>query len=1346
MASCGCAALGLCAMQMRAMTSIIAKRCGGALRSLFAVAVGIARKCLVVLPGLPVYRESPIGSGAKSSCVMPKRIPAPQRRQSRPAPGRDRTALGRMLGVGLLLPAMLAAADAPARRFDLPAGDAGQTLKQFAAQAGAQILYSAKDVGGIATKALQGEFPPLVAIERMLAGTPLKAREDPATRAIAVTRAAAPPRAPPPAAVPAPPPETTKTVQPNHKKSPPVKNRNLLSFLAGWLAAGHALEAQTTPQPNRDDKKDEVVQLSPFEVVSNNRGYFAPNTMSGTRFNSKIEDLASSMTVITKEQMQDFAMLDVNDIFLYAAGAEGTGTYTDLQIDSNGSIADNVALNPTTANRIRGIGSANISMGNFETMGRVPIDPLAVDAVEVSRGPNSTVFGLGNPSGTVNQVTASAQLTRDRTQSQFRADSYGGYRTSLDLNRVLLKNKLAVRVSGAFQHDGFVRKPSGVNSERYNGMVKYSPFRSTTISAGVQFFHQYGRRPNFTPPRDNISYWAQSGRPTWDPVAQVIHVNGTTIGPITASTFPTTFNGINIDYLNSTATSIPTCGTMFVDRDGLKAWLVSATFAGAVNSASQTVRFLQSSAGAGAASGKPGNQPLFTTTPSVSDKSMYDWSSVNLASVNFDSDRVVTSSFQIDQHFFRTGRQSLDAQVALMREDAKRFRRDHVGAQYAQGQSGQLFIDVNEKLLDGTPNPFFLRPYIGGSNPQTDLIPAKWDSYRGQLVYRLDFSAEKNGLKWLGWHQLSGYGEYKYRINRRLSLRESVVNDLGWNRVLANNTVNNLPSIARVFIRYYVGDAQGNNADYGPGNFSFGPYPWVWGSYPASPNPPVPGTGVFKSESAVLGLAPISTGSGGANNSKTIMKARGWMAQNHFLNERVVTTFGIRQDELFQKSGYLGGSDKASQIINPDGFTFNYDVANRWAPGDYKFYSGQTKQGGAVVRPFRNTGLLDRLKQSGSGGQLFANLLNGLSFTYNESSSFRPQDPKVNIYLQPLPNPSGRGKDYGFWLDLADGRVVLRVNRWQTQQLNKTSGIASRVLRVDIPNNSGQAWILNVQATNWVTALNPAWTQDQVAAEVARQTGISTNTLNALVDQFNNVTSTQDVTARGTEIELNFNPTRHWTLAGSVTETEAINTNVNRDVEQYINERMKIWTTIVDQRTGQLWWNTNYGGTQTAAQNFATFVQSPFNVIRQLEGKANPQLRRYAARASTNYRLAGITEHPFWRNINIGGAVRWEDRGAIGYYGVQKLPATITDLDTKNPIYDKSNLGHGFRGNYYFDAFVGYRRKLWGDKVGATFQLNVRNLQENGRLQPIAAFPDGTPSAYRIVDPRQFIFSVSLDL
>jgi outer membrane receptor protein involved in Fe transport len=234
-----------------------------------------------------------------------------------------------------------------------------------------------------------------------------------------------------------------------------------------------ALEAAPRTTAVVDAKSSgETIVLSPFEVVSQDRGYYASSTMSGTRLNSKVEDLASSITVVTKEQMSDFAMLDINDVFLYEAGTEGTGTYTDFSVDRNGSPVDNTSLNPTGANRVRGVGPANISFGNFETSGRVPVDPINIDAVEISRGPNSTVFGLGNAAGTVNMQPASANLTRERSTLSARADSYGGYRTSLDLNRILKKGVLAVRGSAVYQHDGFVRKPSGTDSTRLNGMVR----------------------------------------------------------------------------------------------------------------------------------------------------------------------------------------------------------------------------------------------------------------------------------------------------------------------------------------------------------------------------------------------------------------------------------------------------------------------------------------------------------------------------------------------------------------------------------------------------------------------------------------------------------------------------------------------------------------------------------------------------------------------------------------------------------------------------------------------------------------------------------------------------------
>ena len=70
-------------------------------------------------------------------------------------------------------------------------------------------------------------------------------------------------------------------------------------------------------------------------------------------------------------------------------------------------------------------------------------------------------------------VPSSASLRRNRLETAARV-------FSLNVNRVLLTDTLALRVNGSFQHDGFVRKPSGTDTVRYNGMVPYQPFRRTT--------------------------------------------------------------------------------------------------------------------------------------------------------------------------------------------------------------------------------------------------------------------------------------------------------------------------------------------------------------------------------------------------------------------------------------------------------------------------------------------------------------------------------------------------------------------------------------------------------------------------------------------------------------------------------------------------------------------------------------------------------------------------------------------------------------------------------------------------------------------------------------------------
>ncbi|HYD84784.1 MAG TPA: TonB-dependent receptor plug domain-containing protein, partial [Opitutus sp.] len=352
------------------------------------------------------------------------------------------------------------------------------------------------------------------------------------------------------------------------------------------LCIAPAVAQQTNPPKPAAEAAppaDEILILSPFEVTADNsRGYYAANTMSGTRLNTRLEDLASAMSVVTKEQMQDFGLLDINDIFAYETSTEGTANFTDFVIDRRGNVVDNISDNPQGANRIRGIGAANTAFGNFQTSGRAPIDPSMLESVEISRGPNSNIFGLGNAAGTVNLVPATANLFRDRAETQMRADSYDGYRGSLDVNRVLKKGVLAVRGSAVFQRDGFERKPSGTDTRRYNGMVKFQPFKSTTLRAGYYHYDQNGTRANSITPRDAVSYWRDSGAPSWDPSTFTVKKNGSVVGTYPVNTtLPDYF--LQSTYVNHSQ--------LFIDQEGLELWSVGQTSANdSANSPSTSIR------------------------------------------------------------------------------------------------------------------------------------------------------------------------------------------------------------------------------------------------------------------------------------------------------------------------------------------------------------------------------------------------------------------------------------------------------------------------------------------------------------------------------------------------------------------------------------------------------------------------------------------------------------------------------------------------------------------------------------------------------------------------------------
>ena len=1064
---------------------------------------------------------------------------------------------------------------------------------------------------------------------------------------------------------------------------------------AVWISPESLAQATSTSTnaSSPSTAKEEIISLSPFQVTEENRGYYAPNTMSGTRLNTKLEDLAASISVITKEQMADFALLDANDIFLYETGTEGVGQYTSFEFDRNGAPVDNTTLEPNSSNRIRGVSSANTARGNFETSGRVPIDPINIDAVEISRGPNANIFGLGNAGGTVNVVPASAHLSRNRAQTQLRVDSHDGYRASIDLNRVLKKNVFGIRGSAVYQHDDFQREPSGTKTVRLNGMVKYQPFKPTTIYASYESYRISGNRPNATMPRDTLTAWRAAGSPTWNPLTQRLNFNGTPSAlTYTIATVPL--------YLVNTTGSGRTNSLMLVDNQAGVTWWgqPEGTTNNNPSARNQTFFNVNTNSPIELVYGLP-NLGLFNDL-SVTDRALYDYTSLNLAAMNYLKESTDTTNIGVEHMFLNTPRHTLGVQLGYFREDSYKYRRDLAGGPTSQRAVGALYVDVNEFLPDGSANPNLLRPYIGLWIPTSYENPLLRQTYRGQLAYKLDLRNEKSGLRWLGMHQFSGYAEYKDNVSRRLSYKDSMTSNHAF--VPAGSRAATAGAITNNYVRFYVGDAQGADVDYAPGSFTWGSYPYRYGNAR---------TGAITTETATLGYA-VQSGGGGSNNLQ-ILKTTGAILQSYLVNDRVITTFGVRKDRNYNRNG-------APLVFLPDGVEIDRDRFNQWAADDWSYADGPTRTAGVVVRPLR-----------------------WLSLHANKSDSFVPAESATNLLLEQVADPGGEGKDYGFSLNLLKGKLVVRVNKYETKQQRARNGqsttIANRIRGIDFdtPNRSSTPFFLIPQATGWVQRANPTWTPAQISAEVARIAQLDSAYIARQLDE--ELVETEDVVAKGEELELFYTPTDHWTIKFNLTRQESINARVAPGITDYINARMSVWQSIVDPETRLKWWDAPYDASgRSAAVFFRDSVLAPLQVAQATEGRSRPQIREYRANFLTSYRLSGITDHRILKNFQLGGAGRWEDKAAIGYHGLQQLPAVVTALDPNRPIYDKARL--------YLDAFVTYRTRLFGNRVGTSFQLNVRNLTEDGRLQAVKANPDGVANVFRIIDPRQFILSATFDL
>jgi iron complex outermembrane receptor protein len=374
----------------------------------------------------------------------------------------------RSLSVGLfmlLVGIRLFAAETARQRFDIAGGPADQALRAYSTQSGRELLFSTEAAKAIRTNEVRGEFTPDEAITRLLAGTSLRvaASSKSTSDVLRIVKAGD---------------------EVSAEKKAPGRNR--------------AESTVTSAAPASDDP---AVTLSPFTVTAEkDEGYLAAGTLAGSRLNTSLIDTPASISVMTKDFLDDIGATNVADALNYSLNAEPDRTDTTGNPSSSGEL-------PVS---IRGFGGSSLGRNYFQW--GLESDTYNTDRLDFSRGPNSILFGTGGPGGIINTTTKRAVFGREIRQVGLRLGAWDHQRATFDYDRQITKI-FALRVNGLLENQKNWRE--FVESKRKGAALAltFRPFKNTEI----RFDGEYGEfdrvLSNTFLPGDSVTPWLNAGKP-----------------------------------------------------------------------------------------------------------------------------------------------------------------------------------------------------------------------------------------------------------------------------------------------------------------------------------------------------------------------------------------------------------------------------------------------------------------------------------------------------------------------------------------------------------------------------------------------------------------------------------------------------------------------------------------------------------------------------------------------------------------------------------------------------------------------------------------------------------------
>jgi iron complex outermembrane recepter protein len=334
---------------------------------------------------------------------------------------------------------LAAHAMASGETFNIAAGAATTTLKEFASQAHVQLLFDYKAVQTLKTPAVKGQLEPMEALRQLLGGSGFTFREiNDHTIAIVAPGAST---------------SSLGTQEQSTSGTDPAAQGRVSS--SGKVQLAQVGQVQAASNASTDDQ----------EAPERKSRYLQEVVVTAQKREENLQSVPIPVSVITPQPLLDTDQVSLQEYYTQIPGLSMSPYSQGISTISLRGITTGQGGNPTV-----GIMVDDVPFGRFFGTTVAPdVDPNDLARIEVLRGPQGTLYGSSSLGGLIKYVTTdpSTQAVNGSiqvgTSSVYNGDALG-YSVRGSVN-IPLSNTLAIRASAFSREDpGYIDNPvSGVD-------------------------------------------------------------------------------------------------------------------------------------------------------------------------------------------------------------------------------------------------------------------------------------------------------------------------------------------------------------------------------------------------------------------------------------------------------------------------------------------------------------------------------------------------------------------------------------------------------------------------------------------------------------------------------------------------------------------------------------------------------------------------------------------------------------------------------------------------------------------------------------------------------------------